>query len=301
MASKLSMTIALWACLCAPAWAERVLLAYDLPTHMLWPRENLYRWTDPVTGNAMATQGPPPYPIKAQRQVGTLPRGVILELTLETETPRIKELIAKQKAQLEQKQRDIEEARQFLKKQQEQQAEEKQKLAEQKRQREEYLAAAAKQAAEQEAKLKAARAEEKAKLARQQAKEAAENAMIQQKIAAAEARKGADEDLRFMLDVVKEFKIYDEFAAIAPKAGLPPALNKLEEIRARLGQYHAAGCYDASLATLKTWMAHTLSKYHEYQADRMSIALDFDKMAGGALKTFWSNLPDSCRPWWRWW
>lgn len=58
---------------------------------------DIYRWTNPETGEILATTTPPPYPIKEKRVVGRLPNGDMVELIFDSNAPEIKALVEKRK------------------------------------------------------------------------------------------------------------------------------------------------------------------------------------------------------------
>ncbi len=69
----------------------------------------VYRWTNPGTGEVLVTPTPPPYPIKEKRVVGSLPNGDMVELILDSNAPEVKVLIEKRKAQEAEQRRIAEE------------------------------------------------------------------------------------------------------------------------------------------------------------------------------------------------
>ena len=59
--------------------------------------DDIYRWTNPETGEILATTKLPPYPIKDKRFVGRLPSGDMIELIFDSNAPEVKALIEKRK------------------------------------------------------------------------------------------------------------------------------------------------------------------------------------------------------------
>lgn len=72
-------------------------------------RQELYRWTDPITGQIVTTPTPPPYPIKNKHPGGTLPGVDMYNVELDENTPQVKTATAKRKAQEAEQQRITEE------------------------------------------------------------------------------------------------------------------------------------------------------------------------------------------------
>lgn len=61
-------------------------------------RQELYRWTDPVTGQIVTTPTPPPYPIKNKRPGGTMPGVDMYNVELDENAPQVKAAITKRQA-----------------------------------------------------------------------------------------------------------------------------------------------------------------------------------------------------------
>lgn len=70
---------------------------------------DIYRWTDPQTGKVVTTPSLPPYPIKEQRIAGHLPSGYLIEVVFDFNSPELKAIIDKRKAQEAEEKRIIEE------------------------------------------------------------------------------------------------------------------------------------------------------------------------------------------------
>ncbi len=81
---------------------------------------DIYRWTDPNTGKVVTTPSLPPYPIKEKRVAGQLPSGDLIEVIFDFNTPELKAIIEKRKAQ------EAEEKRIFEEKQKQKAAQEEQ-------------------------------------------------------------------------------------------------------------------------------------------------------------------------------
>ena len=62
----------------------------------------LYRWTDPETGKAIASPALPPYPIKEKVPGGQLPSGDVIKLILDENSPQYKAAVARRKAEEDQ-------------------------------------------------------------------------------------------------------------------------------------------------------------------------------------------------------
>ncbi|MBZ4193661.1 MAG: hypothetical protein LAE24_05060 [Candidatus Contendobacter sp.] len=75
---------------------------------------DIYRWTDPKTGQITTSPSPPPYPIKDTRTSGGLPNGNLINVILDTQSPEIKAIIEKKNTE-EAEQRRIAEQKQWEK------------------------------------------------------------------------------------------------------------------------------------------------------------------------------------------
>ena len=98
---------------------------------------DIYRWTNPETGEVLATTTPPPYPIKDKRFVGRLPSGDMIELIFDSNAPEVKALIEKRKIQeaAEKRRLETEQRRIAEEKEREKQAEQRRIAEEKERER----------------------------------------------------------------------------------------------------------------------------------------------------------------------
>lgn len=74
----------------------------------------VYRWTDPETGQVVTTPTLPPYPIKEKTPAGVLPGGDLVKVLLDENSPPVKSALAKRQAE-ETARRHAEEAKEKAK------------------------------------------------------------------------------------------------------------------------------------------------------------------------------------------
>jgi len=293
MNAKLVLPIVLFGLVPGSGLAENLRLASEETSRALWFGENIYRWTDPASGRVETSPQPPPYRIKERQEVGVLPKGKLIQLILDETDPAVRVLM---------EQRAVREAQEGTRQQAE--AAEARRLAEQKRQEMAALEARSQQLAAEQTRLQtAAQAETKPLVEQGQPVKAGaaavEDEAIRQKMARAESRRDQDPDLRFLLNILDEFKEFDQLASSKPRKYLPIHIDNLKLTQAKLDHYKPAACYDLSMGYLKSWMGYHIDKYREYHANRLNAALQLEGTAGDTLKAFWLKLPDRCGGgWW---
>jgi len=96
---------------------------------------DIYRWTDPKTGEIVTTPSLPPYPIKEKRTAGSLTSGDLVNVTLDLDAPEVKMIIEKRKMKEAEQKRIAEEERRIA------EENKKQKAIREAKEEEEYQAA----------------------------------------------------------------------------------------------------------------------------------------------------------------
>lgn len=138
--------------------------------------DDIYRWTDPVTGKTVSAPYLPPYPIKEKRLAGQLPNGNVIQVILDPNSLELKAIIKKQKEE-EAEQRRI--AEQKEKEQAIREAEQRQIAEEQAR--EQAKEQAARKTLEFEQERFAQEKEQAERLAQEKAEQAAQKRLMQEK------------------------------------------------------------------------------------------------------------------------
>ena len=71
--------------------------------------DDIYRWTDPATGQPMSAPYLPPYPIKEKRVAGKLPNGNVIQVILDPNSPEIKAIFRRKQEEEAERKRIAEE------------------------------------------------------------------------------------------------------------------------------------------------------------------------------------------------
>ncbi len=262
----------------------------------------VYRWTNPETGQVLVTPIPPPYTIKEKRVVGSLPNGDMVELTFDPNAPEVKALIEKRNAREQEKKRiAAEKAKEQAAKEVEQERIVQEKLKEQAaREAEQKRIAEEQERIDQErAKERAAReAESQKEKAVQEAKErrvvTEELQKVQQKMADIVSKKEKDKDINFMITLIDEFKQYNKFASSTARINLAIPINNLLNTKVKLDSYEIPKCYTSSKSQLQNWMDFTIKSYYAFAAKEEYQSTKYMLQADEQFKKFWLDFPDSC-------
>ena len=273
----------------------------------------VYRWTNPETGEVLVTTTPPPYPIKEKRVVGSLPNSDMVELIFDSNAPEVKALIEKRNAReqerkriaqekaREQAAREAEQERIAQEKAREQAAREaEQKRIAQERAREQAAREAEqKRIAQERAREQAAReAERRKQIEAQEAEEkrvaAEEMQKVQRKMDQVLSKKGKEKDIDFMINIIDEFKQYNKFASSTARINLAIPINNLLNTKVKLDSYEIPKCYASSKSQLQSWMDFTIKSYYAFSAKEEYQSENYMLQADEQFKKFWLDFPDSC-------